>query len=235
MRKDTVPGTDYIIYQAENGFSYSLDSLALTSFARASGICADLGAGTGIISLRIAGSNLVKKVVAVEIQKSYSQMLEESIRENRLDHKIEVLNENVANLKEYFATNSFDTVLINPPYYDNYLKNLTYAKATARHGILDLKEFIKMAKYILKDKGRLYLVGPSTRAPEIFQIFENENIHVKKFCFVKKDQKSKSRVVLIEAIKGSKRGSDHLRDILIYEDENYSKDYESIMKNEVIL
>lgn len=232
MRKDTVPGTDFIIYQNENDFSYSLDSLCLTSFARPRGICADLGAGTGIITLRIAANSLVKKVFAVELQTAVCEVLKESVKENKLEYKVEVLNENIVNLRDMYSTNTFDTILINPPYYDSYLKNLNVSKSTSRHALTSLEDFISVSKFLLKDKGRVYLVGPATRTAEIFTIFENENLHVKRFAFVKKDTYSKARVVLVEAVKGAKKGSEPIRDILIYEGGEHSKDYDTIRNNE---
>lgn len=232
MRRDTVPGTDFIIYQNENDFSYSLDSLCLTSFARPRGICADLGAGTGIITLRIAANSLVKKVFAVEIQSAVCELLKESVKENKLDYKVEVLNENIVNLRDMYSTNTFDTILINPPYYDSYLKNLNASKSTSRHALTSLEEFISVSKFLLKDKGRVYLVGPATRTAEIFTIFQNENLYVKRFAFVKKDMYSKARVVLVEAVKGAKKGSEPVRDIYIYEGGEHSKDYHTIRNNE---
>lgn len=232
MRRDTVPGTDFIIYQNENDFSYSLDSLCLTSFARPRGICADLGAGTGIITLRIAANSLVKKVFAVEIQSAVCELLKESVKENKLDYKVEVLNENIVNLRDMYSTNTFDTILINPPYYDSYLKNLNVSKSTSRHALTSLEDFISVSKFLLKDKGRVYLVGPATRTAEIFTIFQNENLNVKRFAFVKKDMYSKARVVLVEAVKGSKKGSEPVRDIYIYEGGEHSKDYDTIRNNE---
>lgn len=232
MRRDTVPGTDFIIYQNENDFSYSLDSLCLTSFARPRGICADLGAGTGIITLRIAANSLVKKIFAVEIQSAVCEVLKESVKENKLDYKVEVLNENIVNLRDMYSTNTFDTILINPPYYDSYLKNLNISKSTSRHALTTLGEFISVSKFLLKDKGRVYLVGPANRTAEIFTIFQNENLNVKRFAFVKKDMYSKARVVLVEAVKGAKKGSEPMRDILIYEGGEHSKDYHTIRNNE---
>lgn len=232
MRRDTVPGTEFIIYQNENDFSYSLDSLCLTSFARPRGICADLGAGTGIITLRIAANSLVKKIFAVEIQTAVCELLKESVKENKLDYKVEVLNENIVNLRDMYSTNTFDTILINPPYYDSYLKNLNVSKSTSRHALTSLEEFISVSKFLLKDKGRVYLVGPATRTAEIFTIFQNENLNVKRFTFVKKDIYSKARVVFVEAVKGSKKGSEPMRDIYIYEGGEYSKDYDTIRNNE---
>ena len=53
MKKDIVPGTNYVIFQNEDEFKYTTDSLILSSFVKSGKKSIDLGCGTGILSLRV--------------------------------------------------------------------------------------------------------------------------------------------------------------------------------------
>ncbi|NLY44821.1 MAG: SAM-dependent methyltransferase, partial [Tissierella sp.] len=54
IKIDTVPGTDYKILQNNTKFSYGIDAILLSNFAKPKGMVMDLGTGTGIIPIRMA-------------------------------------------------------------------------------------------------------------------------------------------------------------------------------------
>jgi len=68
-RIDLIPGTNYKIIQNKEKFSYGMDAILLSSFAKAKGVVVDLGTGTGIIPLRIYNDKKVDIIYGVEIQK----------------------------------------------------------------------------------------------------------------------------------------------------------------------
>lgn len=68
-RIDIVPGTQYKIIQNREMFSYGIDAILLSDFAKAKGLVMDLGTGTGIIPLRLVDNKDIKKIIGIEIQK----------------------------------------------------------------------------------------------------------------------------------------------------------------------
>ncbi|HCO19084.1 MAG TPA: SAM-dependent methyltransferase, partial [Tissierellales bacterium] len=91
-RLDKVPGTPYEIIQDKKLFSYGVDAILLSYFAKPKGIVMDLGTGTGIIPLRLADHPRIKKIYGVELQTNVAEMAEKSVYLNKLENKIRILN-----------------------------------------------------------------------------------------------------------------------------------------------
>ena len=80
------------IYQDDDCFSFSLDSVMLANFAtirmRDKNIL-DLGCGNGVIPL-ILSLRTDKKIVGVELQKKLANMAIKSVKYNGLESQIEI-------------------------------------------------------------------------------------------------------------------------------------------------
>lgn len=100
MKIDYVPANNYKIYQDENAFKYTTDSLILSSFARAKGKCLDLGCGTGIISLRLIDK--VKTFTNIDINKRAIELINQSVQANKLEDKIKNYLLDVEGAKDFF-------------------------------------------------------------------------------------------------------------------------------------
>ncbi len=104
---------------------------------------------------------------------------------------------------------TIDAVTCNPPYfkYSNNLNiNSDEEKAIARHEITtNLNDIIVSAKYILKNKGALYMVHRPERFMEIVNMLQQYKFAIKKIQFVYSDFKKPAIMVLIKA---TKNGSD---------------------------
>ena len=128
-----------------------------------------------------------------------------------MEKEINLLNENVLNLENYFPGNNFDVVLSNPPYFkyhhENFInKNLT--KSLARHEItINLESLIKIASYLLKSKGRFYLVHIPSRIDEIIVFAKKYNFGIKEIQFVHSKIEESPIIVLITLIKDGKFGT----------------------------
>ena len=111
-KKDYVPGTDIEIFQRDNRFKYTTDSLILSSFANVKGKVLDAGCGNGILSLRVL--NRAREVVSVDMEEIYTDNLNRTIELNNLKN-IKVVNSKIENLEGY--SGYFDTIITNPPYF----------------------------------------------------------------------------------------------------------------------
>ena len=73
------------IIQKKDGFKFGMDSVLISNFAskiKDNALVADLGAGTGIISILIAAKNNVSKVIGFEIQEEMAEMAQRSVEYN---------------------------------------------------------------------------------------------------------------------------------------------------------
>lgn len=225
--KDYVPGTNIEIYQTENRFKYTTDSLILSSFANIKGKVMDAGCGNGILGLRIL--NRASEVVAVDIDKVYTDNLNKTIALNDLKN-IEVINSKVEDLRDYYGY--FDCIITNPPYFEDK-PTMGLVDGRERH-TEDIFIFLKAISRNLKYGGRLYMVFPSMRLQEISVYFKELNLFIKRIRFIKKDINSKSNIMLLDIRLGGNYNLEILPDFYMYEDGEMTEEFKAVYRNEVM-
>ena len=191
------------IYQDNELFKFSLDSLLLTEFVdikKSDRKLLDLCSGNAPLPLIIASRHDIE-VTGVEIQKEIYDLALKSIKENNLTN-IKMLNCNVKDLKNYFPGNNFDIITCNPPFFKvdkTSLINEDLKKAMARHEItITLEEILEVVKYSLKESGTFYLVHRPERLEEILVLANKNNLHVKEMIFVYSNIKKDAIMVLLK-------------------------------------
>jgi len=233
------------IIQNKEGFCFGIDSILLSDFAKEikeKSKCIDLGTGTGILGILLCAKTKLSKIIGIEIQEDVAEMAQRSIKLNNLEGRFEVLNIDLREimdkdkrkklkLEDKLIKNSFDYVIMNPPYkkLNTGKTNETEKKIISRHEASSkLEDFIRVAKYLLKDKGSLYMVHRADRLIDIIKIMREEKIEPKRIRMVHSSIEKEAKLVLI---KGTKNGGQFLKiekPLIIY-DEN-QKYTEEILK-----
>lgn len=199
------------IYQNQDAFKFSLDSILLAEFVErknSTKLLVDFCTGNGAVPL-ILSTRMMCKTIGFEVQKNAFELAYNSVRLNNLENKIQIINANLNEVLEYILPETVDAVTCNPPYF-KYSNNLNInddeEKAIARHEIMtNLDAIMVSAKYILKNQGALYLVHRPERIIEIINKLQVYKFAVKKIQFVYSDYKKPAIMVLIKA---TKNGSD---------------------------
>jgi len=224
--KNRLLDTDLIIYQDNDWFKFSIDSVLLSKFVtinlRHKKII-DLATGNAPIPLLLTFRT--KAVIyGVEYQECVYELGKQSILENNKDFQIELICEDVRNLKNKFDSDSFDVVTCNPPYFktDNILYlNDNDIKALARHEIsLTLDDVVKQASYLLKNGGFFAMVHRTERFVEILDVMRKYNIEPKRVQFIYPKNGKDSDLFLIEGIKNGKSGLKLLAPLVIHNEDN---------------
>lgn len=198
------------IIQNEMGFCFGIDSVLLSDFAKKikrNAKVIDLGTGTGIIPILLCGKTELKRIVGVEVQEEVFDLANRNIKLNNLENKFEVINENIKNLKNIYEYGSFDVVVTNPPYKkeNTGIKNLNNKKLISRHEITaNLEDFVEISKYLLKDRGRIYMVHRPERLVDILFLMRKNKLEPKKIKFVYSNVNTEPKLLLIEAVKNAK-------------------------------
>ena len=221
------------IYQDNELFKFSLDSLLLAEFVNVNKNdknLLDICSGNAPLPL-IIGKKYNIDITGVEIQREIYLLAIKSIVENNLSN-IEMLNCNAKDLKNYFPGNNFDIITCNPPFFkvnETSLINEERKKAIARHELtITLEEIFDIVKGLLKDKGAFYLVHRPSRLEEIINLATTHNLHVKKMIFIYSNWKKEANMVLLKMVKNSSPGV-KIKSVKI---DRETKTYQNIFKEE---
>ena len=163
----------YKIYQDTDMFCFSLDSILLANFVTINkniNSIMDIGCGNGPIPL-VLSTKTNARITGVEIQKDVYNLAIDSVKYNKLENQIKILNADINNLYKDYESDSFDVITCNPPYFkvnDKTKQNISEYKKIARHEItLKLDDICKISKKLLKNNGVLAIVHRPDRMIEI--------------------------------------------------------------------
>lgn len=203
---------DRKIYQLEEGFKFSLDSILLAEFCKIKSskqIVVDFCSGNAVVPL-ILSTMYNNRIYGIEIQKVIYDLAIKSIEYNNLSDKITIINDNVLNSLKYFKKESVDIITCNPPYFkvkdSSYINNKN-VKSIARHELeITLEQIICMAFQILKNNSYFYMVHRTDRLEEIILLFNKYNFKIKEIQFIYTKEESNANLVLIKALKNGNIG-----------------------------
>lgn len=219
------------IIQNKNGFCFGIDSVLLSDFAKQikqGSKIADLGTGTGILPILLSAKTINTKIVGVEIQEEVANMAIRSVELNNLQNQIEIICDNIKNLKNKYEQGAFDAIVTNPPYKKKGTGkiNVAEAKIISRHEITaTLHDFIETAKYLLKDQGELYLVHRPERLVDLMAELRSQKLEPKTLRFVQASAEKAPNLVLIKAVKNAKPFLKVQEPLIVYEQNgDYSKE-----------
>lgn len=223
---DLVYFKDIKIVQDKDYFNFSLDSVLLPNFVeipKKTNKILDMCTGNAPIPL-ILSTKTNAKIYAVELQKEIYDLAKKTIKINSLDNQIELVNENIKNLKKIFNTETFDIITCNPPYFKkkhDSIINENKVKSIARHEIeMELEDVMIISKALLKNEGSLVLVHRTDRLIEIIELMKKHNIEPKRMRLIYPKVNTESNLVLIDGRKNGKEGLKILPPLYIHNKDN---------------
>ena len=196
------------ILQRKKGYRFSVDAILLSQFIkiRRNERAIDLGTGCGILPLLLSHTTKGSSFLAVEIQTELAELAIKNVHSNDLDNRVSILCRDWRTLKETLPPGSFDVVFSNPPYrkYRTGRVNPTLEKAIARHEIKGtIGDLISIASYLLRPKGRCYLIYPASRIVDLLFTLRSKKLEPKRIQLVYPRFNEEAKFILIESIKAS--------------------------------
>lgn len=222
-RIDQFPNGTLKIIQSPTVFSYSLDAVLLSHFARVPkrGTIVDLCAGNGAVGVFLS-KKTEAKIIGMEIQPKLADMAMRTIRLNDLENQLTIIEGDLQYAERFIAPDSVDLVVTNPPYFPEKptsLKNPNPYLAIARHEIkTNLETVIYTSSRLLKMNGRFAMVHRPERFLEIITLMKQYRIMPKRIQFVYPTDEKEANILLIEGIKdGKEQGLKILPPFFVYD------------------
>lgn len=226
------------IIQNVEGFCFGVDAVLLSDFAdvKRNNRVLDIGTGTGIIPILLAGKTQAKSIAGLEIQESMAEMAIRSVDLNDLQNRVQIIHGDIKKYSEYFSKSSFDVVVSNPPYTNKGcgLVNPQDSKAISRHEILcNLEDVVSAAASLLVSGGQLAMVHRPERLADIICCMRNNGIEPKYMRFVHPKPYKKPNMILIKGNRGGKPELKVLEPLYVYNsDGTYSDEINKIYDRE---
>ena len=173
---------DLIVDQNNDNYKFSQDIHFLTDFVevKKNDKIMEFGTGSGIIPLLLAKKKPdFESIIALELQKEQFELATKNVIDNNLSEKISIKNIDVREVRNFFESKQIDTIVSNPPFYKadsgkhspQKGKNLSNFELT-----LNLDQLFDAARYLLKDKGNVFLIHIPSRIDDIIYYGKKINL-----------------------------------------------------------
>lgn len=217
------------VIQKRDGFCFGIDAVLLADFAdvKKGDKVIDLGTGTGIIPILLAGKTHAKKIIGLEILPEMSEMAARSVQLNKLEDRVQIICGDINNSLDFFAPSSFNVVTTNPPYMNKGegIINASDNKAISRHEILcTLKDVIRISSELLIQGGRFAMVHRPRRLVDIICLMRQYDIEPKHIRFIYPSPYKKANLLLIKGIKNGRPELKMMEPLYVYNEKGLYSD-----------
>lgn len=194
------------------GFSFNTDSILLAAFSLpAPGAkCAELGTGCGIVPLLWCLRARPEKVWAAELQPEACSMARRSVRYNRMEDRVSIVE---CDLRELAASGAvprdLDLVACNPPYKEDGtgVKNADERLRIARHEVAcGLSDVAAAAAALLRWGGRFCCCMRPERLCGTLVTLRGAGLEPKRIRFVQQRPGKAPFLFLLQAARGGRPG-----------------------------
>lgn len=193
------------IQQDSDYLPFSLDSILLADFftekKRMKNIL-DLGTGAGPIPLYLTTKTALP-ITGIDIQKPLIDLAKKNVKINNLEHQITCFEADIKSINQYFNAQSFDAVIVNPPFFkmhENSPLNDQTTKRIMRHEIaVTWEDILRAAKAVLTNQGQLFFVHRIERFTEILTTLKAYEFSLKRMRFVYPKATKNATSFLVEA------------------------------------
>lgn len=206
----TAVNSGLIIEELKKGIRFGTDALLLADFVQPFKNAAELGSGSGIISLLLLSAYKDGRITGIEFNGEAAAISLKNAANNDMKDRFTCITDDVLNVSSYFKSGEFDCVFTNPPYLKNDcgLKNSDENKFSAFHETTaGIDDFVSAASYLLKYGGRFFAVYRPEYLSKLFRAMEKYDIRPKKLRIVYPSYKKPPCLILVE---GKKAGRDGL-------------------------
>lgn len=202
------------VVQRRGGYRFAVDALLLAGFAAAEGVEAggpllELGAGSGVVSFLLARQWGLGPVEALELQPAVYGRLERGVVLNGCEGRVVPRLGDLRQARELWAGGGFAHVVSNPPYRPvrSGVRSPDTERALSREEVAcSAAEVVAAARHVLRPGGRVSLVYPVVRLPEVLGLLLEARLYPRVLRLVHSREGAEASRFLIHALKDRKPG-----------------------------
>lgn len=228
------------IYQCPQYFCFGVDAVILSHFARNikdNTDVMDIGTGNGILPLLLSVKTKAKNIIGIEIQEELYKLAIENIELNKLNDKIKIVNCDIKFIEQKYPANCFDAIVTNPPYKkenSGIVNDNTFIQIAKHEIMCTLEDIFKKCKYLLKDRGELYMVHRPDRLVDILSLARKYSLEPKEIRYVHSKINQPPILILVKFIKYGKPFLKTLSPLTIYnENGEYTEEIYNIYGKDI--
>lgn len=192
----------------------------------------DIGTGTGLLSLMIAQQSDAL-IDAIEIDKAAAEQAVENVAASPWKERINLIHGDIKEVSVMFPY-KYDSIISNPPFYENELTSPDYIKNLALHnsGLL-LDDLLRVVHMSLNNEGIFYLLLPYKRMAEAGILLKKNYLAVSHTALVKQSaEHDYFRIFIAGKHIDNSKGS-YIKSEIVIRDEmkEYTKEFIEFLKS----
>lgn len=148
----------FLIVQDKTPMKVGTDGVLLGAWAEGGRRILDVGVGTGVVAMMMAQRFAKADIVGIDICDDAIEEATHNVRQSQFCDRITIEKQD---FRELVSAAKYDTIICNPPYFENSLKCPEKGRSMARHSeTLSLKELMSKSGEMLMNSGLLNIIIP---------------------------------------------------------------------------
>ncbi len=219
--RDRLLDGSLLIEQPVQGYRVGFDPLLLSAFAplvKQGSKVMDLGCGAGAVFLSLSLRQPELAITAMDREPEFCSLALANAHLNNLSD-VSILEADIRQHPCSFASNDFDLVLANPPFYPKGSGRLSAdpKRAAAHHELHgNLIDWLRCGEYLTTDDGWFCLIHLAERADECLQILQVSFASIE-WLLVRPQASKPTNRVLIRACKAGTQSVRQLPDLILHQ------------------
>jgi tRNA1Val (adenine37-N6)-methyltransferase len=219
----------FAVSDQNSAMKVNTDAVLLGSWCDAdnSKMVLDIGTGCGIIALMIAQRSNAR-VDAIEIDPKSIKEARENFLASAWGDRLNAIPQS---LQQYapMASNRYDLIVCNPPFFQNSLTSPKEDKTIAKHDILlTLEELIAGVSSMLADSGIFSLVLPPVQTKKFVKLANLSGFYVKRQLMIRPKHSKPVNRVLTEFVRNRSANPELGEISLRNEDNTFSAEHDNL-------
>lgn len=184
---------------------------------------ADLGCGTGLISLMLAQRNLEANFTAIDISHEAVDITNKNFAQSRWSNRLKVKQADFNTLE---LDQKFDLIVSNPPYFRKSQKPTKETNKRSKHDTaFNLSNFSNTINAITQPNARVSIILPLEESQVFQQYLEHHDFKLIRRCEVQALASKPIERILTEFQKGRTAKQELIEEQLIIQNSNTRHDY----------